>query len=1225
MSGIKTGTPGFVNPVDGKVYTVDPVKSGDPSINPIAEAVDPGDMTVDNTVKDISKKTRITLGTYLSKVTKGEVGSTGVTNKYSVDASTENTQPSSLVDEKGYPLPISPSDNSEQFAKGLTPSTSENYSELQQGGSKFKKGLSSVDIPDGNSLLPNAAEKAKVDGVYVKNSPGLNEPIKTYTNIVVNANEFKPEEKFIESNIDPFSPPANFQPKINAVDPAEPKGSYSEINKIPVTLEQLRQKPAEITTANEYPVQSPGQSTLLSPITDPVSNRPVPLGGFANDPSYVKREQINPLSSDPSIQNFSKGKEVEAPYNGNNLLPNVQGNLNVVGVGARTKSGLPSGPDSLAIPTDNPLNNYNGQRGSSILGVGNNRWLANSQGFAPGVSGEVKLVLPDGTEVDQMKMAQIGTGLTQRAAAEIPAWTSSPINKFNPTGNEAELKALIPSVAQLGVLKVNNELLQAKDVFDALSDDVFNPDSLTSIAPFDGQSWGSLNTAAEPFDDPSSVGLSVTMLLMIISISALFTAIGETPTITLVKKDINGQLVKGKNTFTPIGLYFENLTNINEVIGIRKTNNPFDDALAYGTKAFFLGSGKAKTSLAELSAGAAGVAIDSLVGDNSMVGANLVVCRTIIRSGLVFAQQVEAVIKRNRTSGVSGAKGALALLKALRNSKLFSALNVFAQLGDSLLDRSKGLKIIGPDGKEQNIGAGFESVPNFVNKDTNITGPRPVVPLRQTVTKNRLSVGQEYDPTLSWSTARAPAMYLINPSIESIVDSEKQLGAFKGRKGLAAQTKAGNIHPILHKTGQNLTNRISNEDREKMESILDAEYVPFSFHDIRTNEVVSFHAFLASLSDDYSVSYESTDGFGRVEPIKTYKGTTRKIGISFYVAATSSEDFDHMWFKINKLTTLIYPQWTAGRDLLPGDYQFKAPFSQLPGATPLIRIRLGDLFRSNYSRFALARLFGAADGNMKLPDANNPDITRSVDFSESDSKAEERAKRRQEIINDFSRTKQANVGKTLNDDQLNFFKEKVDFNSAFVDQIMNIKEITKIVITGIANEEYYKADVTFRVFLSSPISENQSVTSTVQTPDGENYEDFQVYQDVPIAATSFGPLEKEINNILLKEGFDGGKAEAAAALDEFMNPAKNAIVKSFESAGGRGLAGVIESMNFDWYDRVPWDIDPGRTAPKLCKVTISFTPIHDIAPGIDHLGYNRAPIYPVGAAMYNPTVKKSTR
>jgi hypothetical protein len=88
--------------------------------------------------------------------------------------------------------------------------------------------------------------------------------------------------------------------------------------------------------------------------------------------------------------------------------------------------------------------------------------------------------------------------------------------------------------------------------------------------------------------------------------------------------------------------------------------------------------------------------------------------------------------------------------------------------------------------------------------------------------------------------------------------------------------------------------------------------------------------------------------------------------------------------------------------------------------------------------------------------------------------------------------------------------------------------------------------------------------------------------------------------------------QAKTTLDAFMNPDNNVIVKSFESAGGKGLAGFIESMNFDWYNQTTCDTDLNRTAPKMCKVTLSFSPIHDITPGLDQHGYNRAPVYPVG-------------
>jgi hypothetical protein len=99
----------------------------------------------------------------------------------------------------------------------------------------------------------------------------------------------------------------------------------------------------------------------------------------------------------------------------------------------------------------------------------------------------------------------------------------------------------------------------------------------------------------------------------------------------------------------------------------------------------------------------------------------------------------------------------------------------------------------------------------------------------------------------------------------------------------------------------------------------------------------------------------------------------------------------------------------------------------------------------------------------------------------------------------------------------------------------------------------------------------------------------------------------------------GYPADYGASVMEFMSddpsaPGKgNLIAKSFRTVGGKGLAGFIESMNFDWMDKVTWETDEiGKKAPKMCKITISFAPIHDITPGLDHKGTNRAPIYPVG-------------
>ena len=84
----------------------------------------------------------------------------------------------------------------------------------------------------------------------------------------------------------------------------------------------------------------------------------------------------------------------------------------------------------------------------------------------------------------------------------------------------------------------------------------------------------------------------------------------------------------------------------------------------------------------------------------------------------------------------------------------------------------------------------------------------------------------------------------------------------------------------------------------------------------------------------------------------------------------------------------------------------------------------------------------------------------------------------------------------------------------------------------------------------------------------------------------------------------------------FMRADQNPMVRSFESTSGRGLAGVISRLSYEWLDAGnTWEIDWNSRAPKFAKVSIGFDVIHDIPPGLDYSGYNRAPIYNVGDTM----------
>ena len=124
---------------------------------------------------------------------------------------------------------------------------------------------------------------------------------------------------------------------------------------------------------------------------------------------------------------------------------------------------------------------------------------------------------------------------------------------------------------------------------------------------------------------------------------------------------------------------------------------------------------------------------------------------------------------------------------------------------------------------------------------------------------------------------------------------------------------------------------------------------------------LGFHAFLGDLKDSYSVSYAESGGYGRIDKVKIYQDTTRSISLSWHMVATSTKDFDSMWWSLNKLISMIYPQFSMGKPVKAGSKKFIMPFSQIPTASPVIRLRVGDVIRSNYSRFNLARIFGLSE------------------------------------------------------------------------------------------------------------------------------------------------------------------------------------------------------------------------------------------------------------------------
>lgn len=885
---------------------------------------------------------------------------------------------------------------------------------------------------------------------------------------------------------------------------------------------------------------------------------------------------------------ISKGKASPQLDDGNTILPEVTG-------GAPGKFPKGIGPYVSTV-------------------LSNNRFTAASQSVTsdiknPGNNYDPTLNHPKYGDVSLNRLAQIGTALSIRASQELGATSG------NPTSGGQEARSLLPGFNQIGAERINTLILEAKDVLDSLTGTEIPEGDTISIAP--GGSWGSLNNVEDPYSGITAIGMIALSAALTAAIVVLFEGLGFL--LGLIKggdktgaaKNADGRYVLGRynlvqspdpNAFPPTSFP----PDIGSLLGIRSTVHPFSTALQTGVTTFF-GISTSGGLLGQLTSG--------LTSATENPGFNSIIARSIIRSSVSTIDVFKNAFKSPNL--VAGVKNILSIVDAIRTSKLIAAMNVFASLGDQSLNADL----------LDNTVPGVSGEPIKISRIDRLDDTSPAVQ------KNRLSNSLK----LAWAGNRSPSSYLIPDPLITLAAVGGKFGAFQTIPGLQTPL-ARNYFKVLSLTEQVKTAlRLPYDSPDpseitvkSVEGELDAEYMPFYLHDLRTNEIISFHAFITALSDDFTANWESSEGYGRVEAVRVYKSTSRRISVGFFIVSTSQEDFDDMWVKINKLITLVYPQYTQGRQLsdTTGDNQFTQPFSQLIGASPLVRLRLGDLIRSNYSRFALSRLFGADSNTMKI-DGRHLEFEGGVEGIQ---------KLQTAIDSDYKNPSGQSF--FLTSDNLSKPSDaggiSVSLPSVPGTQTGNAPAVAPMFAVG-GNLMYFQFQVV-KELTQDQVVVQPSIISTqdMQTLFGMSTK-AATYLNTTLAnqydntknagqRVVGGQYVASKNNLRILPGrlneltqrLLGTTVADADKLADFLNPSKNAIVKSFKETQGKGLAGTIDSLSFDWYNQTTWEISPNRRAPQFCKVTMAFTPIHDISPGLDHLGYNRAPVYPVGHLAHGP-------
>ncbi len=81
------------------------------------------------------------------------------------------------------------------------------------------------------------------------------------------------------------------------------------------------------------------------------------------------------------------------------------------------------------------------------------------------------------------------------------------------------------------------------------------------------------------------------------------------------------------------------------------------------------------------------------------------------------------------------------------------------------------------------------------------------------------------------------------------------------------------------------------------------------FMSVLTGEIISFPAFITDFQDSYESNWNTEDVYGRMDPIQTFKGTTRTISIAWDCVAADGAEAEANMDKCTKLFRMLYPSY----------------------------------------------------------------------------------------------------------------------------------------------------------------------------------------------------------------------------------------------------------------------------------------------------------------------------
>lgn len=884
---------------------------------------------------------------------------------------------------------------------------------------------------------------------------------------------------------------------------------------------------------------------------------------------------------------------------------------------------------------------------------------------------------PPQMTIEQMK--NIGLNLMFEAV-QGPAGLDFAISGSNLSSTiEAEGRMAVPSPQRLGKRVSLDRFTPAYQIKKLVG--VQKPNNPNFIDNTDDiQTYGSFNNVYSQFDSLISAGQIVLVVALILAFVLLLNGIvgivyrfnpkDESATFSDLDSGERQRLL-GASVLQNSGVYPLSEVDAGDFFSLflgtngmfNYTRHSAEQSLNAGIEEFFGFSFTSAIPSVGAAEGAGQQATNTLVKVFTESGRLNVILRELLRSGITLVEDAQG----NFSGGVSVANIGN-LIRKIRDLKIVRFINVLMSMGDKIRFEADIQNAIQQNPNKATLsgsnGSYVDSLSdarsNFIAKSRTSDVDKGLIwsnkkagmlglPLAGFVNSGRHQIGSGSD-----ATTRTNWEGVINYLYEE--NAPSMLFETAPRQILANGVSTTDTGPFISNQQQQdaiRNGRYSPEVVQQVEAELEADFMPFYIHDLRTNEILSFHAFLEDANEDFSVEFSAQEGYGRMDKVQIYKGATRNINVSFKMVAMNPEDHDIMWYKINRLAMMIYPQWTQGRKVEVGNLKFVQPFSQIPGASPVIRLRLGDLYKSNYSKMAVARLFGIStlpDFNVYGSPPNGPPPPRTEQQESAHAGAPAAGNQPPPRTPPSARA---------------IFLNRLDARARITaDNIRNaFAEGDKIVLdaqrfpnggnrpkyrvnggTNLPNSTGARVIATVQSIAENgnniQVIPNKFVYSTGNDPNNFNPENSPNEGIVSIDGAG-GPISlglQQLNDgrlldkartitLLLRAATNTQTQERGPAAipqdaeirslspDLFFSETNNPIMKAFKSSGGKGLAGVITSFKIDYGDaKGNWGTDGTNLlrAPMFVTVQLGMAVIHDITPGLDANGIMMAPIWPVG-------------